>query len=123
MEHHLNLWDLEKLVRQYLGFNDHVIKEYHELFFVEILDSGRFPNAIYLRPSVTTNYYKQLILQWRSTDFINYSGCNHIYTFRHYLNLIQRNKNCNLMQQDIVSKPLVLFKDNAYRASILRTAC
>ena len=118
MEQYLSLWDIEKIARQYLGFNDRVIKEYHSLF--EISDSRRFPNAIYLRPSITTNYYKQLILQWRATDFINYSGCIHIYTFRHYLNLFQRNKNCNLMQQDIVSKPLVLFKDNAYRASVLK---
>ena len=106
-------WDLEKITRQYLGFNDHVIKEYHKLFQFD--DDGAFPNSLCLRPTVSTGFVKVIILQWRSALFINYSGFKHIYTFHH---ITKAGK--YMMTQDIVSKPAVLFKANPYRASVLK---
>ena len=115
MEKHLNLWDLEKIARQYVGFNDLVVKEYHDLFE---FGTKYYPDAVCLRPVINNGFSKTLVLQWRTNNFVDALGFKYIYTFRHHL--LQCNKHCDTMQTNIVSAPAVLFKDNPYRASVLK---
>ena len=111
MEKYLNLWDLEKIARQYLGFNELLIKEYHALF-------GLYDNngAMFLRPTVENEYRCIIVLQWRTTKK-SISVHKYIYTFRHCM---QSNKVGPLPPLDIISLPSVLFEDNVYRASTLK---
>ena len=97
MEIYLNLWDLERLVKQYMGFNDLVVKEYHEIF-----EPGR-SDCIVLKSSINTDCF---ILQWRTIASVKY--CPYIYTF---LPLIRPTKR----KQSLVSRPTVLFRENVYR--------
>ena len=99
MEKHLNLWDLEKIARQYVGFNQQVIKEYH-MRFREI--DGRIHS---------TNGY--LILQWRTIYRVRDLGYKFIYTFR-------PPETIRSFSERVISLPSVVFEDNAYRASALK---
>ena len=116
MENHLNLWDIERIARQYLGFNERLIKEYHDLFE---FGTKYYPDAVCLKVVGSNGFSKILVLQWRTNNFVDALGFKYIYTFRHHL-LQCNEKNRNTMQTNIVSAPAVLFKDNPYRASVLK---
>ena len=111
MEKHLNLWDLENLVRQYLGFNELLIKEYHARFGV--YDDT---NAMFLKTTMESIYLDITVLQWRKTKNSIYVY-KYIYAFRHY---IRSNGVALSLPLDIISLPRVLFEDNVYRASTLK---
>ena len=111
MEQYLNLWDLEKLTRQYVGFNELLIKEYHARF-AYMYDS----NAVYLKPTAETDGRVIVALQWRSDAFVK--KFEYIYTFKTFM--CKRNDKRVLRFQTVVSLPPVLFKENVYRASTLR---
>ena len=106
MEQYLSLRDLETLVRQYVGFNDLVVREYHSRFGV--YDDT---NVMFLK---TTMDRFITVLQWRKTKN-SISVYNYIYTFRHYIQ-----SNAIYLPLDIISLPRVLFEDNVYRASTLK---
>ena len=108
MEKYLNLWDLERLVRQYVGFNEQVIKEYHANF-------GAVGDQVWMKPTAETNGRTILMLQWRSIAFVEKLGFDYIYTFKPF---VQRKNDKRVLS--IMSLPAMLFKDNAYRASTLR---
>ena len=105
------------LTRQYIGFNDQIIKEYHQRFEE---DCG----AVYVKPTFTTFGIRLLVLQWRnilnvSNETQGSSSLKYILSFRRF---IQPNKERFRLdyRSAIKSLPLVLFVDNAYRASTLR---
>ena len=98
MEQHLNLWDIEKIARQYLGFNDQVVNEYHKNF------KGHNNGRIYSNGGY-------LILQWRTTYRVKDLGFKYIYTFRNAFH-----SSYNGWSPEI-SQPPILFEDNVYRAS------
>ena len=110
-------WDLERLTRQYIGFNDQIIKEYHQRFEE---DCG----AVYVKPTFTTGYGNRLlVLQWRNilnvTQARGMSSLKYILSFRRFIQPNKERFRLDYMEA-IKSLPLVLFLDNAYRASTLR---
>ena len=109
MEQYLNLWDLEKLVKMYVGFNDLVVEEYHARF-------GMYDNTntMFLKTTMQGIYRFITVLQWRKTKN-SISIYNYIYTFRPYIQ-----PNGVYFPLDIISLPRVLFEDNVYRASTLK---
>ena len=109
MEKYLNLWDLEKIARQYLGFNDQVVNEYHKRFEM------RFDRLLFLKPTAETGDFCMLILHWRSITSVKHNGFGYIYTFRDF---IRPGQTCTC--DVVVSLPRVLFEDNVYRASVLK---
>ena len=109
MEKHLILWDLENIARQYLGFNELLIKEYHERFEM------RFNKLLFLKPTAETGDLCMLVLHWRSIASVKHNGFGYIYTFRDF---IRPGRICTC--DAVVSSPRVVFEDNVYRASILK---
>ena len=101
-------WDLERLTRQYIGFNDRVIREYHDIF-------EEYCGGIYLKS--TFDYGGLLMLQWRTAKNVKQDTLKYILSFRRF---IGPNKEPLDYMQAITSLPPVLFEDNAYRASTLR---
>ena len=114
MESYLNLWDIEKIARQYLGFNELLIKEYHARFYIYNYHN----NTVCLKPTSETEYRSIVALQWRSITFVK--QFEYIYTFKSFMCKRKRNASEVLRFQTVVSLPPVLFKENVYRASILR---
>ena len=107
MEMYLNLWDLERLVRQYVGFNELLIKEYHARFKLY-----KYHDAFFLK---APNSNHTFLMQWRTKSIVRDGGLKYIYTFHHLIRPIKDKDYC-----DAISRPPVCFEDNAYRASILR---
>ena len=104
MEIYLNLWDLERLVRQYVGFNELLIKEYHDRFK---LDNCR--DTFFLK---ATGSNRTFLMQWRTKSSVR-DRLKYIYTFQHLIHPMKDD-------YDVISKPPVFFEDNAYRASVLK---
>ena len=109
MEKYLNLWDLEKIARQYVGFNEHLIKEYHALFKVCC------DERICVNPTKQNNFRIIVVLQWRTSSYDKKHP--YIYNFKPF---IRPSDKRTLKDDEIVSVPAMLFKENVYRASVLK---
>lgn len=90
-------WPLEQLIRQYLGFNQCVVKQYNDL--VEYYDNDCLRDKTCL----------WVIAQWRGlehiTDF-NLYICQFRFIFNH-----NHNENTRHFLRDRISEPRRLYKD------------
>ena len=69
------LWNLEKITRQYLGFNDLVIKEYHDTLTLQVHPYSD-SNMIYSKK------FNEPVFQWRIK--LNIERFPYIYNTRIY---------------------------------------
>ena len=90
------LWPLEQLIRQYVGFNESVIKEYNNL--IEYGDCLRYKPL----------YAQWIIAQWREV-LIDVADYPYIYQFRFIFNNDDYNDEHWLIER--ISEPPCFYKD------------
>ena len=90
-------WPLEQIIRQYLGFNEFVVKEYN--------DNVEYDGCLIDKRTFT----RYIIAQWRSSSGI--VKCNpYVYQFRFIFKDYNKNTTVFWLEERI-SKPRCFYKD------------
>ena len=99
------IWGLEKITRQYLGFSDLVIKEYHDTLTLAV--HAYDPNMICSKKT------KKILFQWRGQDYAKWFP--YIYNTRMYFDTtLSREQLINrefFKNYEILGWPVKFYKD------------
>ena len=98
------LWGLEKITRQYLGFSDFVIKEYHDTLTLAV--HAYNPNMLCSKKT------KKILFQWRQGNYA--ASFPYIYNTRIYFDTTlsrEQLMNRDLCKSDeILGRPVKFYK-------------